>query len=172
MTDTDFEFDHDEPEFKSKTQLKNESQELRKLGEKLIGLGAAALAKIPMDDELEEAVELARKINKKKDGYRRQLQFVGKLMRTRDVTPIEQALAEIEASHIRGNQAFHKLENARDDLLNRGDDAINDLLNEHPHLDRQKLRQLVRSANKQKEQNKPPKSAREIFQYLKQEIAD
>ena len=172
MTDTDFEFDHDEPEYKSKTQLKEESHALQKLGEKLINLGAASLAKIPMDDELDEAITLARKINKKKDGYRRQIQFIGKLMRARDVSPIEQALAEIEASHRRGNQAFHKLENARDDLLKRGDDAINDLLNEHPHLDRQKLRQLVRSAKKQQEQNKPPKSAREIFQYLKQETAD
>lgn len=170
MTDTDFEFDHEDPEFKSKTQLKSESHALQKLGENLVNLGASALAKIPMDDELEEAVLLARKINKKKDGFRRQLQFIGKLLRARDVTPIEQAFAAIQASHIRGNQAFHKLEQARDALLSKGDDAINDLLKEHPSLDRQKLRQLTRSAKKQQEQNKPPKAAREIFQYLKQEI--
>lgn len=170
MTDTDFEFEHDEPEFKSKTQLKNEMNERQKLGQTLVGLGDAALAKIPMDEELAEAIALARRINKKKDGYRRQLQFIGKLMRSRDVSPIEHALSELEVSSQRANQAFHKLEQTRDQLLSGGDQEIQALMDEYPHLDRQKLRQLVRSANKQKEQNKPPKAARELFQYLKGEM--
>ncbi|MCV2885767.1 ribosome-associated protein [Aestuariibacter sp. AA17] len=172
MTDTDFEIDQQEPEFKSKTQIKQEAHALQKLGEELVKLGSAALAKIPMDDELEEAVELARKINKKKDGYRRQLQFIGKLLRQRDVAPIEQALAELQASSQLANKAFHKIEQTRDTLLTQGDDAIQPLLVEYPDLDRQKLRQLVRMAKKQKEQNKPPKAARELFQYLKDAMQD
>ena len=170
MTDSEFDIDQDEPEYVSKTQLKSESKALQKLGESLVNLGAAALEKIPMDDELEDAVNIARRINRKKDGYRRQLQFIGKLMRSRDVSAIEQALFEIQNSHQRATQQFHQIENARDNLLNKGDDAINELLNEHDHLDRQKLRQLVRAAAKQKEQNKPPKAARELFQYLKENL--
>lgn len=170
MTDSEFENNTDDLEFKSKTQLKNESQELFKLGQTLVGLGPANLAKIPMDEELAENIALAQRINKKKDGFRRQLQFLGKLLRARETSEIEQALFKIQSSHTKTNQAFHKLETARDQLLTRGDEAINILLNEEPQLDRQKLRQLVRQANKQRDQNKPPKAARELFQYLKDNI--
>lgn len=170
MADSEFENNQEELEFKSKTQLKNESQELFKLGQTLVNLGPANLAKIPMDDELAENIALAQRINKKKDGFRRQLQFLGKLLRARDTQEIEQALFKIQSAHQNKNKAFHKLENTRDDLIARGDDAINQTLNEHPQLDRQKLRQLVRQVKKQQEQNKPPKAARELFQYLKDNI--
>ena len=171
MTDSEFDIDQDEPEYVSKTQLKSESKALQKLGESLVNLGAAALEKIPMDDELEDAVNIARRINKKERRlspstpvYWQTHTFAGCLK------PIEQALFEIQNSHQRATQQFHQMENTRDNLLNEGDDAINELLNEHDHLDRQKLRQLVRAAAKQKEQNKPPKAARELFQYLKENL--
>lgn len=171
MTEPDFDFHDDESEYKSKTQIKQEMLALQKLGQELVNLGEAALKKMPMDDELEDAVMLARRINRKKDGFRRQLQFIGKLLRTRDVEPIEIALNELRNTHQRANQQFHKLEKTRDDLIARGDDAINELLGENPDLDRQKLRQLVRQANKEKQQNKPPKASREIFQYIKESTA-
>jgi ribosome-associated protein len=158
-----------EPEIKSKTQLKQESSELQKLGEQLVELGQAALTRIPMDDELAEAIDLARKINRKKDGFRRQLQLIGKMMRHRDTQPIQSALDQLQMAHHQQTQQFHHIEQARDKVLS-GDDGINSLLNEHPHLDRQKLRQLSRQANKQQTANKPPKAAREIFQYLKENI--
>ncbi len=170
MADSEFENNPEGLDFKSKTQLKNESQELYKLGQTLVGLGPANLAKIPLDEELAESIALAQRINKKKDGYRRQLQFLGKLLRARETADIERALFEIQSAHLKSNQKFHQLETTRDHLLEKGDEAINVLLNEHSQLDRQKLRQLVRQANKQKEQNKPPKAAREIFQYLKENI--
>lgn len=168
MADTDFQDELPEELLKSKTQLKNESLALQKIGLTLVELGAAALAKIPMDDELSDAVLLARKINKKKDGYRRQLQFIGKLLRFRDTSDIERAIAELEASHLKANQVFHKVEETRDTLIKQGDDAINALLNDHPDLDRQKLRQLVRQAKKQLTDNKPPKASRELFKYLRE----
>jgi ribosome-associated protein len=170
MADTDFQNELDEELIKSKTQLKNESLALQKIGLTLVELGAAALAKVPLDEELSDAVLLARRINKKKDGYRRQLQFIGKLLRARDTADIERALAEIESSHLKANQAFHKLEDTRDQLIKVGDDAINALLNQHSDLDRQKLRQLVRQANKQQQENKPAKASRELFQYLKEHM--
>lgn len=169
MSDSNNNNQDQDPELKSKTQLKQESEALQKIGEQLVSLGQSALAKIPMDDELTEAVLLARRINKKKDGYRRQLQLIGKMMRHRDVQPIEFALQQLQLAHLQLNQQFHHIEKARDQVLT-GDDGINIVMNEHPDLDRQKLRQLSRLASKQAQTNKPPKAAREIFQYLKEHI--
>lgn len=168
MTDSDFNIDEQDVEIKSKTQLKNEMIAVQKLGEQLVDLGASALAKIPMDSELAEAVALARRINRKKDGFRRQLQLIGKMMRHRDTQPIQAALDQLQMSHHHANQKFHRIEQARDTILNGGDVGINALMNEHPELDRQKLRQFARQAQKQQKENKPPKAARELFQYLKE----
>ncbi|MBC3766126.1 ribosome biogenesis factor YjgA [Neptunicella marina] len=168
--DNNFEDSADELEYKSKTQLKNESSALQKLGEKLVSLSPQVLAKLPLDDELTDAIKLAQRINKRQEGWRRQLQFIGKLMRSRDVEPIELELAKMEGAHQQANQHFHKLEQWRDRLLQKGDSEVNMLLEEHAHLDRQKLRTLIRQANKQQKENKPPKAAREIFQYLKENL--
>ena len=165
----EFEVEQDDTQL-SKTQLKNQSNDLQKLGVSLVDLSPAALAKIPMDQELLDAVLLAQRILRKKEGYRRQLQLIGKLMRHRDVTPIEQALLQIQASHQKSNQKFHKLEVLRDNLIAQGDSAIEELLEDHPALERQKLRQLVRQAAKQRADNKPPKAARELFKYLQYSI--
>lgn len=172
MADPDFENHSDETEYKSKTQLKNESQELYKLGQTLVDLGPAALEKLPLTDELSEAIALAKRINRKKDGFRRQLQFIGKVLRGIDTTDIENAMERLQASRQKSNDAFHHIEKMRDDIVKQGDDAINRVLADFPDLDRQKLRQLVRQANKEQQQEKPPKAAREIFKYLKDHVED
>lgn len=159
--------EHDD--YKSKSQIKREMQEIKKIGEKLVNLGSA-LKQIPIDDEVTAAIELARKINKKKDGYRRQLLFIGKLLRTRDLAPIEQALKQLEMHHQQNTAKFHQLEALRDKLLSGGDNEIQETLAAYPFLERQKLRQLLRTAQKEQSQNKPPAAARELFQYLKSEI--
>ena len=169
MTNSSSKIESQSDEIKSKTQLKAESQAIQKVGETLVALGASALAKIPMDEELSEAVLLARKINKKKDGYRRQLQLIGKMMRFRDIQPIEHALQQLQMAHLKLNQQFHHIEEARDQVL-KGDSGINALLNKYPELDRQKLRQFSRQITKQQELNKAPKAAKELFQYLKQQL--
>ncbi|MCY7297338.1 ribosome biogenesis factor YjgA [Alteromonas sp. a30] len=153
----------------SKTQIKQEAQEIKKLGEKLVNLGDAALAKIPLDDEVRTAVELARNINKKKNGYRRQLQFIGKLLRKRDLTEIEEGLLKLQMHHQQNTAQFHELELLRDKLIAEGDKAIQETLETYPGLERQKLRQLLRQIEKEKQQEKPPAAARELFQYLKSE---
>ncbi|AWL10803.1 UPF0307 protein [Saliniradius amylolyticus] len=171
MTDSDYPIDDQDVEFKSKTQIKREAEALQKLGTRLVELTPANLEKIPMDDELANAIHQARKINRKKDGFRRQLQFIGKLMRSRDPEPIQQALALIENQHNQATAILHKLEKWRDDIISKGDDAINRVLEEYPELDRQRLRQLYRQAHKEQQNNKPPKAAREIFQMLKEQTA-
>jgi ribosome-associated protein len=163
--------DEEDFEPKSKTQLKNEMHELQQLGVKLVDLGQGALDKIPMSAELRDAVMLARRINRKKEGFRRQLQLIGKLMRNTDVQPIREALDILENKHQQLVKQHHHLEQLRDDIIAQGDDVINRVVEEHPVLERQKLRQLSRQANKEKAANKPPKSSRELFQYLKQELA-
>lgn len=164
--------DEDELELKSKTQLKQEMHELQQLGQKLVDLGQAALAKVPMDSELAEAVALARRIHRKKEGFRRQLQFIGKLMRHRDTTPIRQALEVIENRHQQATKRLHRLEQLRDDIVHQGDRAIEVAVQQNPQLERQKLRQLSLQAKREAAHNKPPKASREIFQYLKERLLD
>ncbi|UAA39112.1 ribosome-associated protein [Paraneptunicella aestuarii] len=167
-----FDEEHDElnEELKSKSQLKREMHAIQKIGEELVNLGSAALAKIPLDEELSKAIILARDINKKKEGYRRQLQFIGKLLRSRDLDPINDALNKLKNHHQLANVRFHKLEILRDKLLSEGDSAIQATLEEHPGLERQKLRQFLRQAKKEQEQGKPPTAARELFKYLRSEL--
>ena len=169
--DVEDEFDvNDENEQFSKTQIKAQMVAMQKLGESLVHLGQSSLAKIPMKEDLLDAVMLARKILRKKEGYRRQLQLIGKIMRNTDIAPIEHALSNIKSAHKKLNDAFHGIEMLRDDILKEGDSKIESTIADYPLLDRQKMRQYVRQANKQQAENKPPKASRELFQYLKQII--
>lgn len=158
----------DETELLSKTQTKAQATALQKLGTSLVALGPSALAKVPLDDELLDAIMLARKILRKKEGYRRQLQLIGKLMRSRDIEPIEQALLNFKSAHKKANNVFHRIEELRDEIIAEGDKKIEELLADNPLFDRQKLRQLQRQAKKQLTDNKPPKASRELFKYLKE----
>ncbi|AFJ48589.1 ribosome biogenesis factor YjgA [Shimwellia blattae] len=161
----DDEEEDDEIIWVSKSEIKRDAEELKDLGVELTELGKNGLDKIPLDDDLRAAVELAQKI--KKEGRRRQIQLIGKLLRQRDVEPIRQALDKLKNRHNQQVALFHKLEGLRDRLIEEGDDAIPDVLNLYPQADRQQLRSLVRNARKEKNDNKPPKSARLIFQYLR-----
>ena len=156
----------------SKSELKRQVNELQGIGEELLGLSASDLAKIPLDEELADAITLAHKIRNKKEAYRRQLQFIGKVMRGIDPAPIVEALDLVKNRNKAGDAVVKQLETLRSDLLSRGDAAIQELLAEHPHADRQKLRQLVRQANKEQQQEKPAKAAKELFKYLKEVTND
>jgi ribosome-associated protein len=151
----------------SKSQLKRESEALQTLGEELVELPANKLQKIPMPEELAEAVALARKITAR-GGRKRQLQYIGKLMRKIDAEPIQQAMDTLRKEHLYENARLHKLEQWRDRLIAEGDGALAELLEQQPHVDRQHLRQLMRNAQMEAKKNKPPKSARELFRYLRE----
>ena len=159
-------------DYKSKTQIKKEMLALVSLGEQIVELGASALKRIPLDEELNEAIDIARNMHRKKPSYRRQLQFIGKLLRGRDTQAITEALDGLQGQQHKQVAHFHKLESLRDKLVDLGDDALQSLMQDYPDLDRQRLRQWIRQASKEKQQNKPPKAYREIFQYLKQEIKE
>jgi ribosome-associated protein len=157
-----------ESDNKSKTQIKKEMQALQVLGTDLVNLTQRQLEHFPLDDELRDAISIAQRINRKKEGFRRQLQYIGKLMRSRDTDSIQIALEKMKQAHHQSNQAFHALEKLRDNILAANDQQLEHILAENSTLDRQKLRQLKRQASKEQQLNKPPKSARELFQYLKQ----
>lgn len=150
----------------SKSEIKRDAEKLRRLGVELVGLGKSALDKIPLDAELRAAIELAQRI--KKEGQRRQLQLIGKLLRARDVAPICQALDKLKNRHNQQLALFHRLEQLRAHLMTGGDQALAEVLASWPHTDRKHLRTLIRNARKEQQQNQPAKSARLIFQYLRE----
>jgi len=166
VPDDQNEDDDDEIIWVSKSEIKRDAEELKRLGLEMVELGKNALDKIPLDEELRAAIELAQKI--KKEGRRRQLQLIGKMLRNRDVDPIRQALDKLKNRHNQQVALFHKLEALRDRLIEEGDDAVPEVLKLWPQADRQQLRSLIRNAKKEKEGNKAPKSARLIFQYLRE----
>lgn len=154
----------------SKSQLKRESEALQALGEALVALPASKLSKVPMPDTLAEAVAEARRI-KAYGGRKRQLQYIGKLMRGIDAEPIQQAMDAMGNDAARENARFHRLEQWRDRLISEGDAALGELLEEYSGADRQHLRQLIRNAQREQAKGQGPKSARELFRYLR-ELAD
>jgi ribosome-associated protein len=156
----------DEEEGKSKSQVKREMHELQKLGEELVALSAAARAKVPLDDELKDALQLADKLGNKREALRRHIQFIGRLMRTRDLEPIEQALAILRNTNQAATRQFHKVEHWRDKLLS-DNDALTEFIAAYPDVDVQQLRQLIRNAKKEQEKQQPPKYFRELFQLIK-----
>ena len=165
LTD-DIEDEDDEIIWVSKSEIKRDAEELKRLGVELVELGKNALDKIPLDADLRAAIELAQRI--KMEGRRRQLQLIGKMLRQRDVDPIRQALDKLKNRHNQQVAVFHKLEQLRDRMVDGSDEAIEEVMNLWPDADRQQLRSLVRNARKEKAGNKPPKSARQIFQYLRE----
>ncbi|MDH2068374.1 ribosome biogenesis factor YjgA [Pantoea sp. GD03673] len=150
----------------SKSEIKRDAEELKRLGAELVDLGKNSLDKIPLDERLRTEIELAQRI--KKEGRRRQLQLIGKLLRSIDVEPIRVALDKLKNRHNQQVALFHKLEMLRDRLIEQGDEAMSDVIALYPDADRQQLRSMIRNAQKEKAGNKPPKSARQIFQYLRE----
>jgi ribosome-associated protein len=152
----------------SKSQRKRESHALQDLGEELVNLGKDALARVPMPENLERAVRDCRKITAH-EGRRRQMQYVGKQMRTlheSEVEAIRRALDVINGVSKAETAKLHALERWRERLLAK-DEALTELLTQHPEADAQHLRTLVRNARREQAAQKPPKAFRELFQALK-----
>ncbi|WP_438951120.1 ribosome biogenesis factor YjgA [Porticoccus sp.] len=156
----------DEAPSKSKSAVKREMTALQKLGEELVDLAPAKLAKITMPEELAEAVMLARRL-KNREGRRRQLQYIGKIMRVIDSDAIRRELESFHHDSQIFRQQFHRLEGWRDRLISEGDTALEELISEMPALDRQHLRQLIRQVQREASQQKPPAASRKLFQYLR-----
>ncbi len=161
----------DELEPKSKSQKKRDMHALLELGEQLVTLSAEQLAKFNLDELLLAAIQDTQKITSH-GAKRRQLQYLGKLMRSVDPQPIQVMLAQLHQQTRRETAHFHKLEQWRDKFIQQGDAAITDFLGQYPNVDRQYLRQLVRNAKQTLNNQQGPRAAKLLFRYLKQVLAE
>jgi ribosome-associated protein len=157
----------------SKTALKAQSHALQVLGRELAELPAERLAALDMPDALREAI-LAYQRTRTHEGRRRQLQYVGKLMRAADEAPLREAVAEAALGSARETLQLHETERWREALID-DDEALTRWVAEHPDTDAQRLRSLVRAARRdraaQAAQERQPKSFRELFQFIRPVLA-
>jgi len=153
-------------ENKSKTQKKKEAQHLQKLGERLVALSAQQLDELELPEEIFQAVKLAQTIHQR-EALRRQMQYIGALMRKIDFTSIQKALEDIDLGDRHKARAFHKIENMRDELVGGNDRLITEIIGRYPEAERQQLNQLVRQARKEKQKNETARSSRLLFRYLR-----
>jgi ribosome-associated protein len=161
----EFEQEYDRP---SKSQLKREMTALQDLGQELVEQPKDRVKRVPMPEDVRDAILECQKI-KDHEGRRRQMQYVGKKMRTLEkdeVAAIRKVLDSWKGASKAETAAMHALERRREKLL-ANDDALTELKAQHPEIDVQQLRTLIRNARKEQAENKPPKAYREIFQILK-----
>lgn len=161
----------------SKTDLKRESAELQALGEDLLTLRAGLFDKLDLSDKLKDAVEDAKRITNF-EGKRRQMQFIGKLMRGLDpsaIDAIRAALDEQNRAPAEETAALHEAERWRDRLI-ADDDALGGWIETHPGTDAQQLRALVRQARKDIKAGPPGeaprqgKAYRDVFQIVREQL--
>lgn len=142
---------------------------LQKLGEELIAEPRDRVKRVPMPEDVRDAI-LECQLIKDHEGRRRQAQYVGKKMRSLEpdeIAAIQKMLDSWKGASKSETAALHAIERKRDKLLT-DDKALTQLLEDNPELDAQHLRTLIRNARKEQAENKPPKAYREIFQILKQ----
>lgn len=159
--------EHFEAEEVSKSQRKRDMHALQELGQQLVELPKDLFEKITLEENLHDAIVAARNI-RQHGARKRQLQYIGKIMRSIDAKPILEQLNTIRGHSNQATQALHNIERWRDRLLKEGDNALEELVKQHQQADRQYLRQLLRNAQKETLTNKPPKSVRALFRYLRE----
>ena len=154
----------------SKTARKRAMHELQTLGERLIGLNPEQLAAVALPESLHDAIEQAQRITKH-EARRRQLQYIGRLMRAVDPEPIREKLRTWDGVSTEETARVHRIERWRETLL-ENDGAIGALVHAHPGIDTQRLRALVRNAREERNAGRPPRAYRELFRALRDIIAD
>lgn len=166
MTHDHHDGDFHEYDGPSKSQRKREMHALQDLGEQLVALSVERLRKVPMPEELFDAVRDAQRFTAH-GARRRQMQYIGKLMRSVEVEPIRAALDAFKNVSKEEIARHHRLERLRDEFL--ADEKVAGRIVElWPQADLQHLRTQRRNALKEREQNKPPRAYREIFRILRE----
>lgn len=162
----DYQNDDDEDDYISRSHFKREAEAAQDLGERLITLRVEQLDQLDLSEKLYDSILLAQRLTAN-GAIRRQRQFIGKLMRTEIVEPIEAKLAEWDRGSKAETARLHRLERWRDRLI-ADDKALGEWFKEYADTDMQRMRSLIRNAHKEKELNKPPKSSRELFKLLRE----
>ena len=161
----DLEYD-DSPERPSKSQRKRDMQALQDMGAELVELSPERLARIEMPDALRGAIREAQRLTRH-EARRRQMQYIGRLMRDADPAPIREALDAVKGVSAIENARQHRLEKLRERLLE--DEAVlTEIGAAHPGADITRLRQLRRNALKDRDEGRPPRAFRELFRLLRE----
>ena len=150
----------------SKTKRKAAMDALQDIGQELVALPKDKLAKLNLPETLLDAVNEAKRITAN-GATRRQMQYIGRLMREIDTTPIIDQLQRWEGKHTAENAHFHQLERWRTRLL-EDEGVLSEFIQHYPAVDSQQLRALIRNARREHAANKPPKSSRELFKLLRE----
>jgi ribosome-associated protein len=152
----------------SKTRQKQASHALQDLGEAVVALPDARIATLAIAEQLLDAIRLYKK-TRTFEGKRRQMQYIGKLMRVHDVEPIRQAVTDMQLGRAQDSLALHQAERWRAELV-ADDDAATRWITEHPQTDVQQLRSLIRAARKDAAlvpEKRNGRAYRELFQFIK-----
>ena len=154
----------------SRNELKKQMQDLQELGEAVAALPVDRLDKLKIDERLRDAIDELRR-TRSFEGKRRQLQYIGKLMKSEDPAPLREAVASFRVGSASDTLALHQAEYWRDQLL-AGDDALKKWVEEYPATDIQQLRSLVRSARKEKLEpgERHGRAYRDLFRLVKEQM--
>lgn len=163
-----------EGERASRSALRRQALDVLKLAHALAGLSDAQLATVPLSEDILDEVRRTRTVHQQ-IARKRQTQFLAKQLRKLDDEELARIRATLEhdrAHAQRETASLHQVEHWRDRLIAEGDSALEELVQHHPQADRQHLRQLARQARTERERNKPPQAARELFRLLREMLAD
>ena len=150
----------------SKTKLKRDADAAQNIGKKLIDLSKDRLIKLELPEALFDAVMEAKRLTAN-GAIRRQLQYLGRLMRDIDSAPIVEQLQAWEGKNVQENARFHTMERWRTRLIAEPM-ALQEFLSAFPLADIQQLRTLIRNAQREEAAQKPPKSSRELFKLIRE----
>jgi len=160
----------DEDDFISKTRRKKQMHELQQVGADLVALSPEQLARIEMPEGLREAIEDARRFTRH-EARRRQIQYIGRIMRDIDADPIVEQLAALKAPSRRQTALFHVAERWRQELIADGS-ALERFVKEFPAADPQRIRSMVDEAREEKRGARSPRRFRELFHVLSAIVQD
>ena len=154
----------------SKTQRKRAMHELQALGRRLVDLNPEQLGAVALPEGLRDAVEQARRITRH-EARRRQLQYIGRLMRSVDPEAIRAKLKAWDGVSTEETARLHRIERWRERLI-EDDGAIGALASAHPGIDTRRLRALVRNTREERNAGRPPRAYRELFRALREIVAE
>jgi len=151
---------------KSRSQLKREFREVKELGKQLARLSEGQLRAMSLSERLLDAL-LATK-GMARNAVPRQYRYIASLLTEEDLSAVQAAVASASQPHADAVDALHEMERWRDRLLGEDEAELTAFVERYPECDRKHLRQLVRNARKERDLDKPPKSARQLFRYIRQ----
>ncbi|MBU2870289.1 ribosome biogenesis factor YjgA [Colwellia sp. E2M01] len=157
-----------EEELKSKTEIKREMHQLQDFAQSIIEMSKHQRSRLPLTDDLKDAMVVADKIKNKHEALRRHIRHTAKILLETDLEPIHHAIEVMANKHQQETAKFVRLEAIRDELIEQGNDAVEALIVEFPNIERQKIKQLIRHAAKEVKAEKLGKHYKNLFTYLKE----